>query len=65
MDATGSAERAHFLSLPPDQQAAAVHRLAASGLAEYDIADATGWSVEQVRRVLGEHAQEVQRDPAA
>ena len=50
-------ELAHFLSLTPAEQAAAIRRLAADGMSDTSIARATRLSVEQVRRVLSETPQ--------
>jgi hypothetical protein len=50
-------ELAHFLSLSPAEQAAAIRRLAALGWSELGIAAATRLSVEMIRRVLTEAAQ--------
>ena len=44
----------HFHAMPHDQQVQAIRRLAAAGQGEHTIAQATGLSVEMVRRVLGE-----------
>lgn len=49
---------AHFRLLSRNQQAAAIHRLAATGMTDHGIASATRLSVEMVRRILGEHRQE-------
>ena len=43
----------HFVMLDRDQQAAAIRRLAASGVSDYGIAAATRLSVEFVRTVIG------------
>jgi hypothetical protein len=48
--------RLHFRILSRDQQAAAIRRLAASGMSDYGISHATGLAVEQIRRVLSEVA---------
>lgn len=40
-----------------DETRSAVKELAARGLGDYDIASATGLSVEGVRRLLGEHSE--------
>lgn len=53
--------RLHFWTLEPEQQAAAIRRLIASGMSEYGASHATGLSVEMVRRILGEHARAAQR----
>jgi hypothetical protein len=44
----------YFLLLTPDEQAAAIRRLAASGLSDHVIASATRLSVEMIRTILGE-----------
>jgi ABC-type phosphate/phosphonate transport system ATPase subunit len=49
---TAAVARKHFYLLSQGEQAAAIRRLAASGLGAYTIARATGLSVEQIRRVL-------------
>lgn len=46
----------HFHTLDREQQAQAIRRLASLGQGEHTIAHATGLSVEQIRRVLGENA---------
>jgi len=45
-----------FQRLPPETKRAALWRLAWSGLAIEQIADRTGWSVEQVRRAIDEES---------
>lgn len=50
--------RLHFWTLDREQQAEAIRRLIAAGMSEYGASHATGLSVEQIRRILGEHAQE-------
>jgi hypothetical protein len=52
-------ELRHFMLLDGVAQESAIRRLVASGMPEYTIAAATGWSVEQVRRILSEKADEV------
>jgi DNA-directed RNA polymerase specialized sigma24 family protein len=47
-------EQLRFRQLPPEAQRAALWRLAWSGLAPEQIAERTGWSVEQVRRAMHE-----------
>lgn len=49
-----TARMQHFHALDREQQATAVHRLAAAGYSEHGIAAATKLSVEFVRRILGE-----------
>lgn len=44
----------HFLLLDSDAQLQAVLRLHRSGMSDNGIASATRWSVEAVRRALGE-----------
>jgi hypothetical protein len=44
----------HFASLDREAQAAAIRRLVAVGYGEHTVAHATGLSVEQIRRVMGE-----------
>jgi DNA invertase Pin-like site-specific DNA recombinase len=46
--------RMHFHALSCHEQAQAIRDLAASGQGKHTIADATGLSVEQVRRVLAQ-----------
>jgi ABC-type phosphate/phosphonate transport system ATPase subunit len=46
--------RMHFSSLDREEQAAAIRRLAATGMGDHGIADASGLSVEMVRRVLAD-----------
>jgi hypothetical protein len=45
----------HFAVLDRGQQAEAIHRLAALGWSEYDIASACQLAVEQIRRILADH----------
>ncbi len=45
-----------FQRLPPEAQRAALWRLAWSGLTVEQMADRTGWSVEQVRRKIDEES---------
>jgi DNA invertase Pin-like site-specific DNA recombinase len=52
-------ELRHFLLLDREQQESAIRRLAAAGMPEYTIATATGLSVEQVRRVIGERTTDL------
>jgi hypothetical protein len=49
-------ELRHFLLLDRDQQVQAIRRLVSSGMSEHIAAAASGLSVEQVRRILGEPA---------
>ena len=44
--------RMHFYALSPREQATAVRRMAAERQGVHTIAQATGLSVEQVRRIL-------------
>jgi hypothetical protein len=48
--------RLHFYSLDREEQAAAIRRLAATGMGDHGIADASGLSVEMVRQILAEQA---------
>lgn len=48
------AARIEFERLSHAEQIAAVHRMADQGAGDYEIAHATRWHVEEVRRVLGE-----------
>lgn len=48
--------RLHFHTLGPDQQADGIRRMAACGHGDHTVARATGLSVEQVRRILGQGA---------
>jgi DNA-binding CsgD family transcriptional regulator len=51
----GTEPRMHYFQLlSHDEQRAAIHRLANSGMSDYTIAAATGLSVEMVRVILGE-----------
>jgi hypothetical protein len=45
---------AHFHKLTRQEQAQAIHHLAAEGWSEYGISHATQLAIEQIRRVLGE-----------
>jgi hypothetical protein len=45
----------YFMMLTPDEQRAAIVRLASSGMSDYGIAAATMLSVEMIRKVLAEH----------
>ena len=49
----------HFHQLDHTQQVQAIHRLAAAGMSDHGIAQATALSVEFVRRLLGERSAEV------
>jgi hypothetical protein len=44
----------YFLMLDQEEQRAAIHRLADSGVSDYGCAAATGLSVEMIRAILGE-----------
>lgn len=44
----------HFRLLPRQEQEAAIRRLSTCGYGDHAVSCATGWSVEAVRRVLGE-----------
>jgi DNA-directed RNA polymerase specialized sigma24 family protein len=55
-----------FQRLPPEAQRAALWRLAWSGLSVEQMAERTGWSVEQVRRAMDDELPgEVQGQHAA
>lgn len=45
----------HFRTLDRDAQVQAIRRMAAMGWTDHGISHATKLSLEQVRRVLGEH----------
>jgi hypothetical protein len=45
---------AHFHTLTRQEQAEAIHRMAAEGWSEYGISHATQLAIEQIRRVLGD-----------
>jgi hypothetical protein len=51
-----STEKWRFQRLPPEAKRAALWRLAWSGLPIEQIAERTGWSVEQVRRTIDEES---------
>jgi len=44
----------HFEMLTPDEQRAAICRLAKAGFSDHGVASATGLAVEQIRQILGE-----------
>jgi hypothetical protein len=44
----------YFLLLNEDERRAAIQRLADSGVGDHGIAAATRYSVEQIRKILGE-----------
>lgn len=46
----------YFQLLSHDDQRAAIHKLANSGMSDYTIAAATKLSVEMIRAILGERA---------
>jgi hypothetical protein len=46
--------RLHFNVLSQDEQKQAIRRLAASGQGPNTVAQATGWTLEEVLRVLSE-----------
>jgi hypothetical protein len=56
---------AHFHKLTRQEQAQAIHRLAAEGWSDYGISHATQLAIEQVRRVLGERSSAPSRRPRA
>lgn len=59
--ATGAEPRLHYFAmLSSEEQRAAIHRLAASGMSHHVIAAATKLSVEMIRIVLGPPAADVQ-----
>jgi hypothetical protein len=47
-------ELVYFLMLSQEEQAAAIKRMARLGWSDHGIAAATRFSVEQIRRILGE-----------
>jgi hypothetical protein len=49
-----STRMVHFHTLTRQEQAQAIHRLAAEGWSDYGICHATQLAIEQIRRVLGE-----------
>lgn len=53
MSASPQRELHHFVMLDRDQQAAAIRKLAASGVSDYGVSAATRLSVEFVRTVIG------------
>ena len=50
-----------FENLTHDEQIAAVIRMHNEGSSEFALAQCTKWSVEYIRRVLGEHSVTAQR----
>jgi hypothetical protein len=50
------ASKFQFQRLPPEAKRAALWRLAWGGLSIEQIAERTGWSIEQVRRAIDEEA---------
>jgi hypothetical protein len=50
------AHRRHFDALTRREQEAAIRRLAAEGLGDYELVAASGWAVEAIRSLLGERA---------
>jgi len=46
----------YFEDLTHEEQVAAVRRMAAEGLSEHALAHCTRWSIEYIRRVLGDGA---------
>ncbi len=53
LDQTAMA-RLHFTTLAQSEQEAAIRRMAVSGQGPHTIAHATGWTLEEVLRVLAE-----------
>jgi hypothetical protein len=53
-----TSEKLQFQRLPPEAKRAALWRLAWKGLPVEQIADRTGWSVEQVRRMMDEESMQ-------
>ena len=51
-----SISKLQFQRLPPEAKRAALWRLAWSGLPVEQMAERTGWSVEQVRRAIDEES---------
>lgn len=51
---TGGRHMHYFPLLTPDEQRDRAHRMAAARIDERTISSLTGYSVEQIRRVLGE-----------
>jgi len=51
-----SIAKVQFQRLPPEAKRAALWRLAWSGLTIEQMAERTGWSVEQVRRAIDEES---------
>ena len=51
-----SLSKLQFQRLPPEAKRAALWRLAWSGLPIEQVAERTGWSVEQVRRAIDEES---------
>ena len=56
-----SISKLQFQRLPPEAKRAALWRLAWKGLPVEQIADRTGWSVEQVRRMIDEESMQPSR----
>lgn len=54
-DTSDAARMRHFHTLDRSRQAEAIRRLAATGMSDHGISHATQLSLEQVRRILGEH----------
>jgi len=49
--------RTHFANLPYREQLAAISRLLAAGHSEHTAAAASGWSVEAIRRAIGQRQE--------
>jgi hypothetical protein len=47
-------EMHYWLLLTPEEQRAAIQRLANSGVSDYGISAATGIAVEQIRTIIGQ-----------
>ena len=56
-----TSEKLQFQRLPPEAKRAALWRLAWKGLPVEQIADRTGLSVEQVRRMINEESMQPSR----
>jgi hypothetical protein len=57
-------EKLQFQRLPPEAKRAALWRLAWKGLPVEQIADRTGWSVDQVRRMMDEESVQPSWQPS-
>lgn len=54
---TADPRRMYFEELTPEEQKAAVIRMHAEGASELALAQCTQWSVEYIKRVLGERRE--------